>query len=92
MKKIVIMMLSLVFLFVAGCGTDNANDEPENPNSLYDWDITENIISKEDGKFTSQKQYIVYDKPEAYVIALKQDFDKKTTKFYRYQLIYHKRD
>lgn len=86
-------ILSILFLslLLAGCGTDTANDEPENPNGLYDWDITENVISKEDGKITSQDQYVVYQKPEAYVIALKQNFDKHTTKYYRYQLIYQRR-
>ncbi len=83
-------ILSILFLslLLAGCGTDTASDEPDNPNGLYDWDITKNVINRETGDFQNQFHEVLYDKSESYVIDQKTQFEKQSTKYFRYQYIY----
>lgn len=90
MKHIVkSLLIATMILLMTACGS---SDEPDNPNGLYDWDVTENIITRDTGKFQSQKKYVVYDKTEDYMRQQKQAFDSKSNKEYRWQYIYHKRD
>lgn len=91
MKKLIclaIIMLSMVI--VTGCGSDS-KDEPENPNGIYDWDIMERIYEVETNAVIDRNNYILENKTESYVISLKHDFEKKSTKFYKYKLSYQKR-
>lgn len=89
-KKLSLFISSLMLIFISACGS--SSDEPENPNGLYDWDVTENIIIRDTGKFQSQNKYVVYDKAEDYMRQQKQAFDKKSNKEYRWQYIYQKRN
>lgn len=89
MKKLKqILHLGVMAMFMVACG---GSEEPDNPNGLFDWDVTENIIVRETGKFQSQNKYIVYDKTEDYMRQQKESFDKKSNKDYRWQYIYQKR-
>lgn len=81
-------MLSMVI--VAGCGSDS-KDEPENTNGLYDWDIMERVYSVETKDIVSRNNYILENKTESYVISLKENFEKQSTKFYTYRFSYQKR-
>lgn len=69
----------------------NACQQNDNPNGLYDWDVTRNVIDCSTGKIDSQSHSIEYQKTEAYMIKLKADFNRGSTKFFRCQLIYKKR-
>lgn len=90
MKKLrTLLPLLFTLLFMVSCG---GSDEPDNPNGLYDWDVTENIIVRETGKFQSQNKYVVYDKTEDYMRQQKESFDNKSNKAYRWQYIYQRRD
>ena len=67
--KLSILFTALVMCMdVCACGSDN---EPENPNGLYDWDIDKKVFNKQTGLIESQITEVLYDKSEAYVIERK---------------------
>ena len=76
MKTLKRILPILMLVILSACG--DSNDEPQNTEQLFDWLITETTYEKIEGKIILQEQYIVYDKSEAYVLALKANFDRST--------------
>lgn len=86
-------MLALVISMAAlvGCRSDS-KDEPENPNGLYDWEITKSIYNNEfnQAELISRENEYLYDKTEAYVKAEKQAYEAKSTTWTKYKYAYRK--
>lgn len=87
-KKLSLFISAIMLMLISGCG---GSDEPENPNGVYDWDIMERVYSVETKEIVSRNNYTLEDKTEAYVISLKEDFEKQSTRFYTYRFSYQKR-
>ncbi len=88
--KHLLCILFTALLFVS-CG-DSTNDEPENPNGLYDWEITKSIYNTEfnQSELISRENEYLHDKTEAYVKAEKQAYEAKSTKWTKYKYAYRK--
>ena len=88
-SKVSILLTALVLCMAfSACGSDN---EPDNPNGLYDWDIDKKVINKQSGLFESQIKEVLYDKSEAYVLDQKGQFERCSDKYYAFKYMYKKR-
>ncbi|MGM9816016.1 MAG: hypothetical protein ACI304_03035 [Lepagella sp.] len=88
-SKLSILFTALVMcMAVCACGSDN---EPDNPNGLYDWDIDKKVFNKQTGIIESQITEVLYDKSEAYVIEQKRQFEKCSDKYYTFKYMYKRR-